>query len=376
MKILIISPGTSGTIASLAYNLYKAFKLLNVDFVRCVCLSGSNCELPVGIDATVVESSNVLYRIRAIRQIIIDEQIDMTISTLLGCSLWSVLSCTKRDVKVGLFHTRPEQSRYLGFYTHQLFKLVYRYIIPRLDAVVAVNRYAKSAIEAKYGRKTDLIYNIHDFQSIAEYAKEKVEDRRLFTKPTFLFVGHLTPIKGVSRLIRAFEKINIYNEYSLAIVGDGYLATELKQMVQEKNLGESVFFLGYQDNPYKYINRADCLVLPSRDEGLPGVLIEALFLGKRVIATNSSIGVWEIMECDRLYDKNLSENYLTGLGTIVPNLMGPKENDEATINFLAHAMLMEIKHECRDKSDFNYTRFSALEIAPMYMSIYKKFKKE
>lgn len=53
------------------------------------------------------------------------------------------------------------------------------------------------------------------------------------------------------------------------------------------NLGlqDFVHFVGYTDNPYAWMKYADCFVLPSRIEGLPNSLIEAMYIGKPVVAT-------------------------------------------------------------------------------------------
>jgi len=54
---------------------------------------------------------------------------------------------------------------------------------------------------------------------------------------------------------------------------------ELLQLISKYQLGESVHFLGYDKNPFRWVKNADCFVFPSRAEGLPNALIEASYLG-------------------------------------------------------------------------------------------------
>lgn len=56
-------------------------------------------------------------------------------------------------------------------------------------------------------------------------------------------------------------------------------------LVKDKGLQDYIHFVGYDDNPYRWMKFCDCFVLPSRIEGLPNVLVEAMYLGRPVVAT-------------------------------------------------------------------------------------------
>ena len=152
MKILIISPDTSGTIANLSYNLCRAFLFKGDNVVKCLCLSGRQDEVPDDIDVTLLPKfdhgifnklKSVLSRIRCIRRIVRKHHIELSISTLLGCSFWNILSSTKEDFKMGIFHTDPGQSIFHGSVMHRLYQFMYSCVVPRLDALIAVNMTAK-----------------------------------------------------------------------------------------------------------------------------------------------------------------------------------------------------------------------------------------
>lgn len=106
----------------------------------------------------------------------------------------------------------------------------------------------------------------------------------------FIWTARVHRTKGQDILIRAFDIVHRANPNSrLYLVGryeqnDSFFQA-LWQYVNEKKLSDCVFFTGFDDNPYKWVANADCFVMPSRKEGLPNSLIDAMYLGKPVVAT-------------------------------------------------------------------------------------------
>ncbi|WP_299648861.1 glycosyltransferase family 4 protein [uncultured Tateyamaria sp.] len=111
-----------------------------------------------------------------------------------------------------------------------------------------------------------------------------------------VFVGRLTPIKGLRVLIEAFAAAHATRpDLTLTLVGDGDDRAHLEAMAAP--LGDAVQFLGFQSQQgvADALAAADALVLPSFAEGLPVVLMEALAAGKPVICTQLA-GVGELVE--------------------------------------------------------------------------------
>ncbi len=100
-------------------------------------------------------------------------------------------------------------------------------------------------------------------------------------------VGRLSPEKGFSGLLEAFARLPAGNRARLILVGDGPLRAELDAQVATLGIGERVTFLGRlpEAETLSAIADSDLLVLSSFMEGLPIVLMEALALGKPVIAS-------------------------------------------------------------------------------------------
>jgi CDP-glycerol glycerophosphotransferase len=106
-------------------------------------------------------------------------------------------------------------------------------------------------------------------------------------KINFITIGRLSPEKDHKKLIDAFSQVADRNpNIRLYIVGEGALKEELIQQVYALNLADKVIFTGFLQNPYPILSACDCFVLSSNYEGQAIVLLEALILGKPVIATD------------------------------------------------------------------------------------------
>nr|WP_314445825.1 glycosyltransferase family 4 protein [uncultured Sphingomonas sp.] len=102
-----------------------------------------------------------------------------------------------------------------------------------------------------------------------------------------VLVGRLSPEKGIGGLLQAMSLLASEQRPELVIVGDGPMRGKLEAMVGDLGLGGLVTFAGRRSEAETLaeIARSDFLVLPSFMEGLPIVLMEAMALGKPVIAT-------------------------------------------------------------------------------------------
>ena len=106
---------------------------------------------------------------------------------------------------------------------------------------------------------------------------------------TVLFVGRLVDGKRPQDAIEAFASVaSEYEEARLVLCGDGPLRAELETRVEELGIGDSTHFLGlvdYDEMPGVY-RTADVLLLPSRSEGFPRTLMEALSTETAVVASD------------------------------------------------------------------------------------------
>lgn len=136
-------------------------------------------------------------------------------------------------------------------------------------------------------RRIDVLYNSIDLSKFStshnrsEIRRECGVSEQAFL---FIFIGRLIYQKAVDILIKAFEKID--QKSYLLIVGQGKDRDVLEQQVKGAGLEERVIFAGVRSDIPQLLLSADCFVLPSRYEGLPLVLTEALAAGITIIVSD------------------------------------------------------------------------------------------
>lgn len=186
-------------------------------------------------------------------------------------------------------------------YKRFLLRWLVRLLFPRADVIVAVAHSIKKDLVVNFkvpAEKIVVIYNPIDVQKIRKCATESLMHPWLNRKEGFLVVavGRLVKLKGFEVLIRAFAQLPQKLDARLIILGEGEEREALQQLIEQLGLSECVALLGFQENPWKCMARADLFVLPSLTEGLPNVIGEALALGLPVLATDCSSGVREYLE--------------------------------------------------------------------------------
>ena len=110
----------------------------------------------------------------------------------------------------------------------------------------------------------------------------------------FVACGRLDRQKGFDRLITALGDFNPSFDWQLDILGEGPERSHLEALITALGLEQKITLKGHVMPPHSAIAAADCFVMPSRFEGLPNVVLEALSCGTKVIATRTSGGIDEI----------------------------------------------------------------------------------
>lgn len=122
------------------------------------------------------------------------------------------------------------------------------------------------------------------------------------SSPHLAIIGRLSHEKGVDIFLEAASMVQ--EPFVAAVIGEGTDRTLLETMAAERGLSERVRFTGRMDPIGPAYRWADLVVIPSRSEGMPNVLLEAILQGRPVVATD--VG-------------NISEIIgETGMGTLVP----------------------------------------------------------
>lgn len=350
-SILLIMPyGSVGGMERLAltfYNHYKA-KGYTVKAVKLIKLETDIINF--GKDEYFLSDKDfsslsplkrILFYLNAaskIKKIIKREKVSHSIAFGDMANIFSSLTFTK-DYKIGSIHALKSVELNNNSYFTKLIKLSYRSCYKYLDKVVCISKAIKEDMinecNFKFPEKLKIIYNPHDVQKLEKMSGEIIDDKHeleIFKKKTIIFIGRLSVQKSPWHLINALNDLLKTNDANLIFIGDGdqMILDHLNMLINKYKISDKVFFFGRKGNPYKYIKKADVLVLSSHYEGTPNVIVEAIAVGTPVVTSYCTEGVIELMST-KTYEE-ADKNIEMEAGIVTPNLykgvLGiPKENN-------------------------------------------------
>ncbi|GAB4350678.1 MAG: glycosyltransferase [Cyanophyceae cyanobacterium] len=113
--------------------------------------------------------------------------------------------------------------------------------------------------------------------------------------PVILAVGRLVPQKDFATFLRAIAQVRARHPLRAVILGEGPERSALEQLAEELGIGAAVDFPGFSPNAIACMGQAAALVLSSRWEGCPAVVLEAMAVGTPVVATNCPHGPADLL---------------------------------------------------------------------------------
>lgn len=187
---------------------------------------------------------------------------------LLKCKVF-VSDRSKPDKKWGLFHER-------------LRRILYK----RTFGIVSQTSFSEGFLIKETGQKNiKVIPNPIDITRFPLLPRENI----------ILSVGRLIPTKNFSLLIEIFSKVNT-NDFTLWIVGEGPLRSELEKRAIELNVSDKVILWGNQKNVEWYYSKAKIFAFTSISEGFPNAILEAMAAGLPAISFDCVAGPSDLIE--------------------------------------------------------------------------------
>ncbi|MDF0708333.1 glycosyltransferase [Flagellimonas okinawensis] len=201
-----------------------------------------------------------------------------------------------------------------------LKKIIISLLYNKADKIITVSNKIRLDLIENYGVKKDkvvTVFNPYPIEKINSLSKVKIEEESN-NSFNFVTVGTLYHVKNQELLLRSFAKLKSENIH-LRIVGDGELKEHLIKLSKELNIHDKVTFVGFTDNPFKYLGTSDVFVLSSNNEGLPNVIIEALACECAVVSTDCISGPREILAPGTSIDQQLKDTIeFADFGILVP----------------------------------------------------------
>ncbi|WP_374276230.1 glycosyltransferase [Azonexus sp.] len=211
-----------------------------------------------------------------------------------------------------------------------LVKFIMRIFYPHSDHVVAVSAGVADDLMKCVRLDKDKIKVIYNPIITADFREliDQPIDIRLGVLPEvtrkIIFIGRLCKQKRPDLLLNAFFKLRKKVDAVLWVLGDGPLMGDLREISQSSSCSDDIKFLGLIANPLPYLKQSDILVLPSDWEGFGNVIVEALWCGVPVVATDCPSGPSEILDGGK-YGYLVRPNDVDGL--VIAMLRALQEND-------------------------------------------------
>lgn len=219
------------------------------------------------------------------------------------------------DVLV-VYRNASASSYYIGSYFSKYFNY---FLLKKVNLIISVSEASKVDINRLFpftALKTVVIPVGIEKQKI-----QIIQNQFDRNKVNLIHAGSFTREKNHYELIDIFKLLlNKSNRFNLHLIGDGDLKDDIEKKIFQENLKNEIFIHGGVNNPLSFIEAADILVLPSTIEGLPGVLLEAMFCRTPVIAYNVG-GVNEIVfpETGILIEKGRKEEFVEAILKVSEN---------------------------------------------------------
>lgn len=154
-----------------------------------------------------------------------------------------------------------------------------RFASRRLSAHVAVGERSARAVEEAVGLPSGSVRTIYN--GVPDLPVEPLPRRA--DGPVIGAVGRLSPEKGYDVAIRALPNLP---GATFVLVGDGSERQRLEALSAELGVADRVDFVGWSNEPRRYLPGFDAFVLPSRQEGFPLAVVEAMLAGVPVVAAD------------------------------------------------------------------------------------------
>lgn len=157
----------------------------------------------------------------------------------------------------------PKQN--LGRFKNFMKKITYR----KATGIIAQSQMAADYKVQVFGQGLNLRVIPNALREITDYSGEHKNN-------WVIGLGRLSFEKGFDRLVDSFAMINGHNDWSLVLVGDGPCMNALQNQAKDLGIDDRVVFMGQQKEVDRLLAQSKIFVIPSRCEGFPNALCEAM----------------------------------------------------------------------------------------------------
>lgn len=240
-----------------------------------------------------------------------------------------------------------------AYIKNPVIKLLNRWMYSRTKAIISVSQLAANDLNQLFPEtesKTTVIPIGINLQSFTPVAWKNASP----TAFQIVHVGGFSFEKNHHGLLSIFEQwLKRCPDSHLHLIGDGPMRAEIEQAVATKKLTDKISFYGFSKDALHYMHQADVVILPSIIEGLPGVVLEAMYAKTPVIAYNVG-GISEVIQngaTGYLVEKGDEQGFVEALEKV--------KNEGKTAHYVKNAYELIVK------------KFNNTYLAQQFETVYK-----
>jgi glycosyltransferase involved in cell wall biosynthesis len=232
---------------------------------------------------------NNSLRVRRLRRAIANASAPCIVSFTDITNVTSLLACRDSDAKVVVCERTEPRRHEIGRVWSRLRKRTYQ----RASAIVVQTDAVRTWAESQGWRVP--VYTIpNPAPALAPAAVAGAAGA--WPRPAIVALGRLSHEKGMDLLVEAFARIAPeHPDWSLRIFGEGPERSTLESLAETLGVGGRTCLAGWTPDPIAALRDADVFVLPSRYEGFPNALLEAMAVGLPCISFDCDSGPREII---------------------------------------------------------------------------------
>ena len=251
-----------------------------------------------GIKVTKVPYKNNIKRFFFIKRYIEKGKFDIVHSHLFPsnyiCAITKLLSNSKYPLFITTEHNTDNKRRHF-----KIFRPVEKYIYSLYDHVISISYETQACllewIKEDANDKYSVIYNgidVSTFEKSIPYNKHDLYDNYKEGDIILCMIGSFTKQKNHPFVVEVMKELP--HRFKLLLAGEGPLKNEIEKLVNENNLADRIFFMGFRTDVDRIIRSSDVMLIPSKWEGFGLVAVEAMACGKNVVAFDVS-GLSEVL---------------------------------------------------------------------------------
>lgn len=228
-----------------------------------------------------------LFTPRFLYRHFVKDKYDIVVSYLEGNTTRIVSGCPYEETKkLAWAHVEMDGATWVHPYRNKK-ECINCY--KQFDNIIGVSENVIDSFKEHIGDWDNLCvrYNTIETDYINDCANEQITDVSFNSECINLIsVGRLIEQKSYMRLLSVFNRlIKDGLKVSLYILGEGNQRKKLENYIHKNNLSEAVHLIGFKENPWKYVKKADLFVCSSWTEGFSTAVTESLIVGTPVVTT-------------------------------------------------------------------------------------------